>query len=148
MTSISRVAIPSDAAPKPRFGGIFWRAFGLTNPLMVGLAGKRWNPFFGVVEHTGRKSGRRYSAPIAVRRVDGGFVVTAAFGLQVDWYRNLMAAGGGAIRWQEELYPVRAPVPMGRWSGVTAFALVQRVLLRLTGITNYAFLADAEGASR
>ena len=148
MTSMSRVTTSPLVVDKPRFGGIFWRASGATNPLMVGLAGKRWNPFFGVVEHTGRSSGRQYSAPIAVRRVDGGFVVSAAFGLQVDWYRNLVAAGGGAIRWRNETYPVGAPTPMDRLVGIAAFTLVQRILLRLTGITNYAFLADAADKPR
>ena len=42
--------------PKPRFGGAFRRLSGLVSPLMIGLAGKRWNPVFSVVEHVGRRS--------------------------------------------------------------------------------------------
>jgi deazaflavin-dependent oxidoreductase (nitroreductase family) len=144
MTSMSRVTNPVGDSPKPRFGGILGRAVGITNPMMVGLAGKRWNPFFGVVEHVGRKSGRSYSTPIAVRRVDRGFIASPAFGLQVDWYRNLVAAGGGSIRWRDHVYPVRSPVALDRSTALAAFTAVQRFFLRLGSINNYVFLADAD----
>ena len=72
----SQLEIP---VPEPRFGGVLWRIVGSTNALMVHLAGKRWNPIFAVVEHQGRKSGRRYVAPVAARRVAGGFVISLAF---------------------------------------------------------------------
>ena len=148
MTSMTRVGNPAAEQKKPRFGGIFWRAVGITNPLMVGLAGKRWNPFFGVVEHVGRRSGRGYSTPIAVRRVDGGFVVSPAFGLQVDWYRNVVAAGDGVIRWRAHRYAVEAPVPIDRSAGLAAFTAVQRFFLRLTGVSNFVFLADLDGVNQ
>src|SRR5437667_3988159 len=93
----------------PRFGGLLWRISRLTTPLTLPLAGKRWNPLFAVVEHRGRRSGRSYATPVAARRIAGGFAISLAFGAQVDWYRNLLAAGGGAIRWRGHAYPVTAP---------------------------------------
>jgi hypothetical protein len=55
----SQAATRLGPAPKPRFGGVLWRAVRVLNPIMLRLAGKRWNPIFAVAEHRGRKSGRQ-----------------------------------------------------------------------------------------
>jgi deazaflavin-dependent oxidoreductase (nitroreductase family) len=130
-------------ADRPRFGGMLWRAARLTSPLTIGLAGKRWNPIFSVVEHVGRRSGRRFAAPVAARRTADGFVLTLAFGAQVDWYRNLAAAGGGTIRWRGRAYPVGAPVRIDAAAGRAAFHSIQRLFLRICGIDGYIRLPDA-----
>jgi deazaflavin-dependent oxidoreductase (nitroreductase family) len=130
------------SAPRPRFGGILWRIARLTTPAMLPLAGKRWNPIFAVVEHVGRKSGRRYAAPIAARRIDGGFVISLAFGAHVDWYRNLVAAGGGTIRWRGHAHPVAAPERIEVAAGLAPFHLVQRLLLRIAGVDGYVKVVD------
>src|SRR5919108_3307122 len=132
----------SPTLPKPRFGGILWRGARATSPLMIGLAGRRWNPIFSIVEHVGRKTGRRYAAPIAARRVAGGFVISLAFGAQVDWHRNLIAAGGGTIRWHGGAYRVGAPVRVGRETALSAFLPIQRFFLRLAGVDGYVRVDD------
>src|SRR5947207_617627 len=81
------------AAKQPRFGGILWRVSRRTSGLALPLAGRRWNPIFALVLHRGRRSGRAYQTPVAARRVAGGFIISLAFGAQVDWHRNLVAAG-------------------------------------------------------
>ena len=124
-------------AAGPRFHGVLWRLARLTTPVMVRLAGHRWNPIFAVVEHRGRRTGRRYSAPVAARRVDGGFVISLSFGAHVDWYRNLSANGGGAIRWRDRWYRVGAPEPIDGATALSAFNPVQRAALRLTGIEDF-----------
>ena len=143
MASINQLAGTATAPYKPRFGGVLRRAVGLSNRLMVGAAGKRWNPIFAIVEHVGRRSGRRYVTPIAARRVAHGFVVSLAFGPQVDWYRNLVQVGGGSIRWQDRAYAVGAPMPIDRATAIAAFNAVQRFFLRICGIDNYVHMPDA-----
>src|SRR5437899_4571366 len=122
---------------EPRFGGVLWRLSRLTTPLTLPLAGKRWNPLFAVVEHRGRRTGRQYATPVAARRIAGGFAITLAFGAQVDWYRNLLAAGGGVIRWRAHAYRVTAPEPIAATTALAAFDPVQRLLLRIGGIDGY-----------
>jgi hypothetical protein len=143
ITGQSNVATVPNTVTKPRFGGILWRMARVTSPMMLPLAGRRWNPIFAVVEHRGRKSGRQYAAPVAARRVAGGFVISLAFGAQVDWHRNLQAAGGGTIRWRGRTYRVTAPERIDVPSGVAPFLLVQRLLLRLAGVDGYVRVADA-----
>lgn len=132
----------AEPAPKPRFGGVLWRISRLTSPVTLPLAGKRWNPIFAVVEHRGRKTGRVYRTPVAARRSADGFTIALAFGAQVDWYRNLVAAGGGTIHWRGDVYPVTAPERVDAASVLTTFDPVQRLLLRFAGIDGYVQIGD------
>ncbi len=130
-------------ASGPRFGGLLWRAARFTSPLTLPLAGKRWNPIFAVVEHRGRRTGRSYATPVAARRVAGGFVISLAFGSQVDWYLNLLSAGSGTIRWRGEAYPVSRPERIDADSAIVAFNGVQRAFLRIGGVDGYIRVADS-----
>jgi deazaflavin-dependent oxidoreductase (nitroreductase family) len=132
------------AAPAPRFGGILWRLARFTSPVTMPLAGKRWNPVFAVVEHRGRKSGRHYATPIAVRRTAGGFVIALAFGAQVDWYRNLVSAGGGTIRWRGRSFRVSAPERIDIAAAMATFHPVQRFFLGLGGVDGYVRVEDKD----
>jgi deazaflavin-dependent oxidoreductase (nitroreductase family) len=49
-------------------------------------------PGFGVVVHTGRRSGQEYCTPVNVFRRDGGFVVALTYGSGAQWVRNVLAA--------------------------------------------------------
>ena len=130
------------ANDRPRFGGILWRLARRTSGLTRPLAGKRWNPVFAVVLHNGRRSGRPYATPVAARRTRDGFVVSLAFGAHVDWYRNLVAAGGGRIRWRGQEHPVGRPEPTDVETALAAFHPVQRLALRIGRIDGYVRLPD------
>jgi deazaflavin-dependent oxidoreductase (nitroreductase family) len=130
----------------PLFGGLLWRIVRVTNSVMLPLAGKRWNPIFAVVEHRGRRSGRHYAAPVAARRIGDGFVISLAFGAQVDWHRNLVAARGGTIRWRGRTFAVTAPEPIPAATGIPAFNAVQRLLLRISGVRGFVRVGDREAA--
>lgn len=128
----------------PRFGGVLWRLSRLTTPLSLPLAGRRWNPIFAVVKHRGRRSGRPYATTVAARRIADGFLISLAFGAQVDWYRNIVAAGGGTIRWRGADYQVAAPELIDAATGRAAFHPAQRLLLRVTGVDGFIRLRDLE----
>lgn len=68
----------------------------LLNPLMLRLAGKRfW--YASIIEHTGRRSGKRYSTPIVADRVGEHMFIPLPYGTQVDWVRNVLTAGEADI---------------------------------------------------
>jgi deazaflavin-dependent oxidoreductase (nitroreductase family) len=134
--------------PAPRFGGVLWKLARRTTSLMRPFAGHRWNPVFAILEHRGRRTGRRYATPIAVRRARDGFVIALAFGAQVDWYRNLVVAGGGSLRWQGRTYAIGAPETIDADVGIASFHPVQRAALRLGGIDAYIGVPDAAGGGR
>jgi hypothetical protein len=56
----------------------------ISNRLARPAPGRRWLPLFAIVEHHGRRTGRRYRTTVAARRVPDGFVIALAFGEQVD----------------------------------------------------------------
>jgi len=145
-TSLPRphAAAAQQTAPAPRFGGVLWRVARFTSPVTMPLAGKRWNPIFAVVHHLGRKTGRAYATPVAARRVADGFVIALAFGVQVDWYRNLIAAGGGTLRWRGRTYQVSVPERIEVEAALAAFLPIQRLALRLGGVEGYIRVADTD----
>ena len=136
-------AAPLPRSRNPRFGGLFIRAARATTRLMLPFAGKRWFGFFSVVRHTGRRSGTTFETPVAARRIPDGFVLALAFGGEAHWYRNLLAAGGGVIRWRGVEYPVGAPEAIDRESALVAFLPIQRAGLRAADIDGYIRVPDA-----
>lgn len=130
-------------ARRPRLGGFFLRGARATTRMVLPLAGKRWNPVFSIVRHTGRRSGRTFETPVAARRVPGGFVLALAFGSGAHWYRNLVAAGGGTVRWRGVDYGVGPPKPIDVESALATFNVVQRAGLRAADIDGYIRVSDA-----
>jgi deazaflavin-dependent oxidoreductase (nitroreductase family) len=154
MTALTQAAHvepnPSAELPvrPPRFGGVLWRLSRRTNGWALPLAGRRWNPILGLVIHRGRRSGRPYATPVAARRVADGFIMSLAFGAQVDWHRNLVVAGGGTIRWRGRDYEVAGPETIGADEGGAAFDPVQRLFLRLAGVDGFIRVRDAAVTTR
>lgn len=64
----------------------------VTNRVLGPVAGRL--PGFGIVVHTGRRSGRSYRTPVNVFRTDQGYVIALTYGPDADWVRNVIAAGG------------------------------------------------------
>ena len=136
------------AVKQPRFGGILWRFSRRTSGWASPLAGRRWNPIFARVEHRGRRSGRAYQTPVAARRVADGFIISLAFGAQVDWHRNLEAAGGGVIRWRGRDHEVGGLEMIDGDEALPAFDPIQRAFMRLAGIDGYIRVRDAAVVTR
>jgi deazaflavin-dependent oxidoreductase (nitroreductase family) len=67
------------------------------NRVVRTFAGRRLSPV-AVVEHRGRRSGRRYRTPVLAMPVDGGYVVSLFYGADRDWVRNVQAAGGCTLK--------------------------------------------------
>jgi deazaflavin-dependent oxidoreductase (nitroreductase family) len=67
------------------------------NRVVRTFAGRRLSPV-AVVEHRGRRSGRRYRTPVMAFPTDGGYLVALFYGADRDWVRNVLAAGGCTLR--------------------------------------------------
>jgi deazaflavin-dependent oxidoreductase (nitroreductase family) len=141
-------ATPFPRTRNPRFGGLYLKGARSTAGLMRNLAGKRWNPLFSIVRHTGRKTGRTFETPVAARRIDNGFVLALAFGSGAHWYQNLIAAGGGVIRWRGVDHPVGTPERIPADTALPAFNAIQRAGLRAADIDGYIRVPDVRHADR
>ena len=54
-------------------------------------------PGFGVVVHTGRKSGREYRTPVNVFEHGSTVRIALTYGTETDWVRNVRAADGCSL---------------------------------------------------
>jgi deazaflavin-dependent oxidoreductase (nitroreductase family) len=55
-------------------------------------------PGFGVVVHTGRRSGRRFETPVNVFPSASGVRIALTYGADSDWVKNVVANGGCTLR--------------------------------------------------
>ena len=100
-----------------------------------------WPEGFGrlmVIEHVGRKSGRRYRTPVNFTRCGPDLYCLAGFGPSTDWYRNVLANPDTAV-W----------LPDGRWTATAAEAsdssdrlALMRKVLRDSGFASRAIGLD------
>jgi deazaflavin-dependent oxidoreductase (nitroreductase family) len=86
---------------------------------------------FSLVRHVGRKSGRVYETPIVVAAVPEGFIAELTYGENVNWYRNVVAAGGCDLLVDGVVHRVVAVEPYPADAGRRAFGYPARVVLAL-----------------
>ena len=115
------------------------------NPLTLRMARRGVGPF-ALVRHRGRKSGRTFETPLILARVPGGFVAELTYGPEVNWYRNLVAAGGGSVVWKGRPYTIDAIEPMATDAGRRAFGPPASWLLTLLRRHEFRLLREAGGA--
>jgi deazaflavin-dependent oxidoreductase (nitroreductase family) len=102
------------------------------NPLTRRLARSSFGPF-SVVQHVGRRSGKRYETPIIVAPITGGFVIELTYGPDVDWHKNVLAAGGCTLLWRGKQYAINEIEQVDAETGLSAFPMSQQLILRLSG---------------
>ena len=106
------------------------------NPWILKSAGTARSPF-AVVGHIGPRSGRTYATPVIVRRAKDGFAFALTYGPEVDWYRNILAAGSCTLRWKGNTYKLEHPEPISVEAGVLAFPFPLRWVLKLNRIRHF-----------
>jgi len=100
------------------------------------LARASYGPFC-IVRHLGRKSGRLYETPIIVSPAEDGFVIELTYGYEVDWHKNIVAAGSCTLLWHGKEYVVDRIEPLDTDTGRAAYPLPQRIILRILGRKHY-----------
>jgi deazaflavin-dependent oxidoreductase (nitroreductase family) len=115
----------------------------VTNPIQRLWAG--WAPTFGILEHVGRKSGKRYRTPLTVfsTNVDGqaGVAILLTYGPNRDWLKNVTASGGAHLQRYGKTFELVDPIVVpkaeaaqsvkGLWRPIFArLPFEQAVLLR------------------
>jgi deazaflavin-dependent oxidoreductase (nitroreductase family) len=121
----SRVAADG-SSPRTRLRPLAPLTTRVINPVTRLVAGRL--PGFGLLTHTGRTTGRRYRTPLLVLRRGQDYVIALGSGSDVQWVKNVLAAGSCELQvrgrtilmtqpavWVD---PARRalPVPL-RWAG-------------------------------
>lgn len=123
-------------AGRPRISGPIRRLSRPLVPLARPLAGRRWFPFYAVLHHAGRTSGRAYATPVVAMRRAGGFIIPLPFGDATQWARNLFAAYGGSLRYAGRDYRLSEPRIVDR-EGVDELPAWVRFLSRRMGLRQF-----------
>lgn len=100
------------------------------NPLTRRLARTSFGPF-AIVRHVGRRSGKQYETPIIARPLVNGFVIELTYGYDVDWHKNVVAAGHCTVVWHGREYAIDKIEPLDTETGRAAFSPSQQLILRL-----------------
>ena len=98
---------------------------------------------FSLVRHVGRRSGRQYETPLILARVPAGFVAELTYGPDVDWYKNITAAGRCTVLHHGREYDVDAITDYPTEQGLAAFPVPARAILRTLGRHEFRLLSVA-----
>jgi deazaflavin-dependent oxidoreductase (nitroreductase family) len=99
---------------------------------------------FAMLYHVGRRSGKTYEIPIIVMPFRGGFVFALTYGTEVDWYRNVLAAGRANLLWHNQEYTLENPEPLDAQTALLAFPVLLRPILRLRGTQDFMRMTSRE----
>jgi deazaflavin-dependent oxidoreductase (nitroreductase family) len=95
---------------------------------------------FSLVRHVGRKPGRTYETPVILVKVPEGFIAELTYGAEVDWFRNVVAAGGCVVIHRGKEYCVNQVEPCSAPRGRRAYAAPFRLVLKAAGRNEFRLL--------
>ncbi len=121
------------------------RLTGLFNPMVVRFAPHV--PFYVVLEHRGRRSGRVFRTPLAGIRVERGFLLPLAFGEKAHWVLNLRHDSGGVVEWRGRRIAVSDPEVITWNEGKSSVPRLQRRLAPIFGVKRFLRVHDATEGS-
>lgn len=106
------------------------------NRLTRWLARSSFGPF-SLIRHVGRRSGKLYETPVIVGPIRDGFVVELTYGPDVDWHKNIVAAGGCTVVWHGKEFTINKIEPLDERAGRAAFTPIQQIVLMLLQRTHF-----------
>jgi deazaflavin-dependent oxidoreductase (nitroreductase family) len=120
----------------------FWILNRTLNRVTSRVARSRRGPF-SLIRHVGRRSGRVYETPVILARVPEGFVAELTYGPDVDWFKNVTAAGHCTVVHHGREYDVNGIVPYPVELGRGAFPAPARLVLRALDRRDFRLLTTA-----
>jgi deazaflavin-dependent oxidoreductase (nitroreductase family) len=118
----------------------------VTNKFLIHLCGRRFG-HFAILSHVGRKSGAPYRTPVIAEPLESGFVIALTYGKQVDWLKNILAAGECGLYWKQKEVRLVRPELIDPTGGLPAFPRPIQAALRKIGIEHFVRL-DTETLRR
>lgn len=92
---------------------------------------------FALIRHVGRRSGKPYETPIMVEQMGDSFVIALTYGPDVDWYRNVLAAGHSTLVWHGRVYALDKPAPLSVQTALPVYPRWQQLILRRLGTRQF-----------
>lgn len=122
---------------------LFWLLNNTLNRVTSRMARSGHGPF-SLVRHVGRKSGRTYETPVILAKVPEGFIAELTYGDDVNWYRNIVAAGGCVVVHHGLEYRVDRIGPCSVERGRSAYPEPFRLVLKAGGRKQFRLLGTED----
>jgi deazaflavin-dependent oxidoreductase (nitroreductase family) len=116
------------------------------NRPMRKIAGTRAGMLYfnlGALHHVGRRSGQSYVTPLSAYRLGDGFVLGVAYP-EVDWCRNVLAAGECTLTWNGKEYALERPELISAGEAMKAYPLLVKPFIVVPGTKTFLWLHPAE----
>lgn len=132
---IMREATSMQAQPMPRESR---QAHRKANAFFLTIAGGPLRAYSRLT-HIGRASGREYVTPLSAYPLGDGFVMAVLYGeaANVDWCRNVMAAGGCTLKTRGQVYELVRPEIVSADVGLAVYPALMRRMYRARGIREF-----------
>jgi deazaflavin-dependent oxidoreductase (nitroreductase family) len=108
----------------------------ILNPFMRRFAGRSRTPF-ALVRHVGRKSGKPYETPVIVEPRSGYFILALTYGREVDWVKNVLAAGRCGILYHGKEYAITRIEVLDAPTGLASYRQPFRSILLMQGTSDF-----------
>jgi len=105
-------------------------------------------PTFAVLTHRGRKTGHEYRTPINVFRRGDDYYFFLTYGSDVEWLKNVLAAGSCSIETRGRVVQLVDPELVTDPDLRPAPPPVRFVERRIAGVTQYLRMRGASSAGR
>ena len=113
------------------------------NRLTLKFAGSSYSPI-SIIWHVGRRSGTLYATPVIAKPFGNQFLFALPYGHNVDWYRNILAAGWGTVVSNGKEYPVERPEPLDVKADASGLPFALRMIVRLVGVQHFIQMRSAQ----
>jgi deazaflavin-dependent oxidoreductase (nitroreductase family) len=100
-------------------------------------------PWFGVLHHQGRRSGRSYDTPLNAWSDGSTVIVALTYGEDVDWLANARAGSTMTLRGRD--LALGPPSLVGADRGMARMPAVARPLLAAIGVDRFALFPILPG---
>jgi deazaflavin-dependent oxidoreductase (nitroreductase family) len=107
----------------------------ILNPVMITLDRRHW--YAAVLKHRGRRSGKECTTPVTLGRAEDSFVIPLSYGEDVDWLKNVRAAGRCTIETMSGTYVVGDPEVIDREEALAIVPRHAQLMFKLFGIERY-----------
>lgn len=118
----------------------------VANPILRPVAARA--PYFGVVVHRGRVSGRTYRTPVNVFQQGEEFIFALTYGPGCDWVRNLMHRGCFTLIHRGRSIELTEPRLQETVEAPAAIPAAARAILRRASVHTFLLARRAQGWER
>jgi deazaflavin-dependent oxidoreductase (nitroreductase family) len=114
----------------------------ILNPFAIWLAVRR-PMYYGVLHHTGRRSGKAYDTPVVAKLTTDGVVIPLPYGRHTDWLENVLASDGCGLTLNGQNYMFVRPQIIPASVAEPLVPPANAAVWRRVGIKNYLSMKTA-----